>query len=332
MKGSISGRRSIRRWEFIALGGAVVWPLPVLPQAPGKIYRIGWLSPSTGLRADLRDALRQFGWIEGTTVVFEVRQAEGHRERLPDLATDLVRSNVDIIVAEAPTAIRAAQQATTTIPIVMAFWGGPDLVQSGIIASHARPGGNTTGVEMMLFGLDAKRLDLLHQAVPTARNIAVLTPDRLPGNVVQLPPVRDVARERGLELQIVDVSEQGGYESAFDAIVKIGAHALLVMGGPDFARDRKLIIELSSRKRLPAMLFSDVHAREGALIGYSPSVAELYRMAASFVDKILRGAKPAELPVERPTKFRLVINLKTAKDLGLTIPPTLLAYADEVIE
>ncbi len=330
MKGSISGRRSMRRRKFIALGGAVVWPLPVLSQAPRKIYRIGWLSPWAGLRADLRDALREFGWIEGTTVAFEVRQ--GPVERMPDLASDLVRSNVDIIVAEAPTAIRAAQQATTTIPIVMAFWGGPDLVQSGIIASHARPGGNTTGVEMMLFGLDAKRLDLLHQAVPTARNIAVLTPDRLPGNVVQLPPVRDVARARGLELQIVDVSEQGGYESAFDAVVKIGAHALLVMGGPLFATDRKLIIELAARKGVPAMLFSDVHAREGALIGYSASVAELHRMAASFVDKILRGANPAELPVERPTKFRLAINLKTAKELGLTIPPTLLAYADEVIE
>jgi putative ABC transport system substrate-binding protein len=322
----------MRRREFIALGGAVVWPLAALAREPGKIYRIGFLLPSTGLREEFRDALRELGWIEGKTVAFEVRQAEGRRERLPDLAADLVRSNVDIIVAEAPTAIRAAQQATTTIPIVMAFWGGPDLVQSGIIASHARPGGNTTGIDMMLFGLDAKRLDLLHQAVPSARNIAVLTPDRLPGNVVQLPPVQDVARERGLELQIVVVSEQGGYESAFDAIVKTGAQALLVMGGPDFFRDRKLILELASRKRVPAMLTWEAAVREGALITYNNSLPEAFRMAASFVDRILRGAKPAELPIERPTKFRLAINLKTAKELGLTIPPTLLAYADEVIE
>lgn len=320
----------MRRREFIALGGVMVWPLPALPQTPGKIYKIGWLSPSRGLGAEFRDALREFGWIEGTTVAFEVRQ--GPRDRMLDLASDLVRSNVDIILAEAPTAIRAAQQATTTIPIVMAFWGGPDLVQSGIIASHARPGGNITGVEMMLFGLDAKRLDLLHQAVPTARNIAVLTPDLLPGNVMPLVPVRDAAQERGLELQIVVVSEQGGYENAFDSIVKIGAHALLVMGGPDFGRDRKLIIELASQKRVPAMFFSDFHAREGALISYSPSIPELHRMTASFVDRILRGAKSAELPIERPTKFRLVINLKTAKELGLTIPPILLANADEVVE
>ena len=321
----------MRRREFIALGGAVVWPLAALAREPGKIYRIGWLAPTTGLPAEFRDALREFGWIEGTTVVFEVRQAEGRRERLPDLATDLVRSNVDIIVAQAPSAIRAAKQATTTIPIVMAFWGGPDLVQSGIIASHARPGGNITGVEMLLYALDAKRLDLLHQAVPSARKIAVLDHDPALTEV-QFPPVRHVARERGLELQIVGVREHGGYEGAFDAIVKFGAHALLVMDSPDFRRDRKLIIELAARKRVPAMLFSDDSAREGALIGYSASRRELYRMSASFVDRILKGAKPADLPVEQPTKFVLGINLKTAKELGLTIPPTLLAYADEVIE
>lgn len=251
----------MRRREFIALGGAVVWPQAALTREPGKIYRIGWLTPTTGLPAEFRDALRQFGWIEGTTVVFEVRQAEDRLERLPDLATDLVRSNVDIIVAVAPSAIRAAKQATTTIPIVMSFWGGPDPVQSGIIASYARPGGNITGVQMMLYALEAKRLDLLHEAVPSARKIAVLVPDRAPNNEVQLPPVRHVARERGLELQIVDVGEHGGYEGAFDAIVKIGAHALLVMGAPSFSRDRKLIIKLAARKRVPAMLFSDDFAR-----------------------------------------------------------------------
>jgi len=321
----------MRRREFIALGGAVVWPHAALTREPGKIYRIGWLAPTTGLPADLRDALREFGWIEGKTVVFEVRQAEDRRERLPELAADLVRSNVDIIVAQAPFAIRAAKQATATIPIVMAFWGGPDLVQSGIIASHARPSGNITGVQMLLYDLDGKRLDLLHQAVPSARKIAVLLHDR-PLTEVQLPPVRHVARERGLELQIVDVREHGGYEGAFDAIVKMGTHALLVLDSPDAGRDRKLIIELAARKRVPAMLFSDDSAREGALIGYSTSRAELYRMAARFVDRILKGAKPADLPVEQPTKFLLGINLKTAKELGLTIPPTLLAYADEVIE
>ena len=322
----------MRRREFIALGGAVVWPRAALTREPGKIYKIGWLTPATGLPAEFRDALREFGWIEGTTIVFEVRQAEDRRERLPDLATDLVRSNVDIIAAVAPSAIRAAKQATTTIPIVMSFWGGPDLIQSGIIASHARPAGNITGVEMMLYALNAKRLDLLHQAVPTARKIAVLVPDRAPPNEVQLPPVRHVARERRLELQIVDISQHGGYEGAFDAIVRIGADALLVMDSPVFGRDRKLIIELAARKRVPVMLNSTDSARDGALIGYGVNRAELYRMAARFVDRILKGAKPADLPVEQPTKFELGINLKTAKELGLTIPPTLLAGADEVIE
>ena len=227
----------MKRRDLIALlaGTAAAWPLAALAREPGKIYRIGWLAPTTGLPAEFRDALREFGWIEGTTVVFEVRQAEGRLERLPDLATDLVRSNVDIIVAQAPTAIRAAKQATTTIPIVMAFWGGPDLVQSGIIASYARPGGNITGVQMLLYALNAKRLDLLHQAVPSARKIAVLVP-------------RPRAGQRG-------------------AVAPCSA--------------------CRSRER----------AR-----------------------------------VEQPTKFELGINLKTAKELGLTIPPILLAYADEVIE
>jgi putative ABC transport system substrate-binding protein len=319
----------MRRREFIALGGAVVWPQAALTQEPGKVYRIGWLAPTAGLPAEFRDALRGFGWIEGARVVFEVRQAED-RERLPDLATDLVRSNVDIIVAQAPSAIRAAKQATTKIPIVMAFWGGPDLVESGIVASFARPGSNITGVQMLLYALNGKRLDLLHQAVPRARTIAVLVPDR--ANEVQLPPVRHVAQERGLELQIVVITEHGGYEGAFDAIVKMGAHALLVMDSPDFARDRKLIIELAARNRVPAMHFSPDSVRNGALISYALSREELYRMAASFVDRILKGAKPADLPVEQPTKFELVINLKTARELGLTIPPTLLAHADEVVE
>ena len=322
----------MRKREFIALGGLMVWPRPALPQAPNKIYRIGWLGPSTSLPAEFRDALREYGWIDGTTVVFEVRHADDRLDRLPDLAADLVRSNVDVIVAQAPSAIRAAKQATTTIPIVMSFWGGPDLVQSGIIASHARPGGNITGVEMMLYALDAKRLDLLHQAVPSAQKIAVLIRDRAPNNEVQLPPVRNVARKRGLELQIADVREHGSYEGAFDTIVKNGAHALLVMDSPDFRRDRKLIIELAARKRVPAMLFSDDSAREGALVGYSASRADLFRLSARFVDRILKGAKPADLPVERPTKFALGINLKTASALGLTIPPILLAHADEVIE
>ena len=318
------------RREFIALGGAALWPIAARAQ-PGKIHRIGWLAPTAGLPPEFRAALRELGWIEGTRVAFEVPQAEDQRERLPDLAAALVRSNVDIIAAQAPSAIRAARQATTKIPIVMAFWGGPDLVESGIVASFARPGGNVTGVQMMLFALDGKRLDLLHQALPGARKIAVLIHDRTLAQS-QLPPVQHVARERGLELQIVGVREHGGYDGAFDAIGRNGADALLVMDSPDFGRDRAIIFEGAARTRVPAMHFSEDSARAGALMGYGTTRAELYRMAASFVDKILKGAKPADLPVEQPTKYELRINLKTARDLGLTIPPSFLARADEVIE
>jgi len=320
----------MRRRDFIALGGVAMWPQAALTQQVAK-HRIGWLAPTAGIPVEFRDALRELGWIEGSTVVFETRHAEDRRE-LPDLAADLVRSNVDVIVAQAPSAIRAAKRATTVIPIVMSFWGGPDLIQSGVIESYARPGGNVTGVEMMLYALNAKRLDLLHQAVPRARRIAVLVADSALPNEVQLPPVRDVARVRGLELQIVDVSEHGAYERAFDAIVNIGAHALLVMDSPVFRRDRKLIIELAARKRLPTIHFSEDSARDGALLGYGPNRTELFRMAARFVDRILLGAKPADLAVEQPTKFVLGINLKAARELGLAIPPTLLASANEVIE
>jgi putative ABC transport system substrate-binding protein len=320
----------MRRRALIALGGAVVWPRAALTQVPGKARRIGWLSSLTGLPKELRESLAELGWSEGTTADFEVRHAGGNRERLPELAADLVRSNVDIIVAQAPSAIRAAQQATTKIPIVMAFWGGPDLIESGIVASLARPGGNVTGVQMLLYDLNAKRLDLLHQAVPGARKIVAIVPDR--GNEVQMPPVRQVARERGVELQVVYLSEHAGYESAFDAIVGMGAHALLVTDSLEFRRDRMLIIELAVRRRVPAMHFSQDSARDGALMGYYTSREELNRMAARFVDRILKGANPADLPVEQPTRFELGINLKTAREIGIVIPPTLLARADEIVE
>jgi ABC-type uncharacterized transport system substrate-binding protein len=306
-------------------------PLAARAQQAGKIYRVGWLSPTTGPPAGIRDALRDLGWIDGKTIVFEVRQAEGHRERLPDLAADLARSNVDVILAVAPAAIRAAKQATTKIPIVMSWWGGPDPAQSGIVASFARPGGNVTGVHMLLDDLDAKRLDLLRQAVPSARRIAVLIHGR-PLFEPQLPPVRDVARKNGLELHLVDTTEFGGYDGAFDAIAKAGAQALLVMSSPDFNRDRKLIIELAVRRRVPAIYDWGDAARDGGLIGYGATYAELYRLSASFVDRILRGAKPGELPVEQPTKFELVLNLKAAKALRLTLPQSVIARADQVIQ
>ena len=312
--------------------GLLAAPLGAEAQQAGKVYRIGWLTPLTGVRPTFRDALRDLGWVEGRTIAFEVRSADGHRERLPELAADLVRSNVDVIVAVAPTAIRAAKRATTKIPIVMAWWGGPDLVESGIIASFARPGGNITGIHMLLVALDAKRLDLLRQAVPKARKVAVLIHDRQLFEE-QLPSVREVARTSGLELHIVDTRESDrGYEGAFESIVQAGADALLVMSSPDFSRDRKLIMELAARRRIPAIYDWGFTAREGGLMGYGTTFAELDRRAAALVDKILKGARPADLPIEQPTKFEFVINLKTAKALGLTIPQSVLIRADQVIE
>jgi putative ABC transport system substrate-binding protein len=317
-----------RRFLLTSLAGAFAAPLASEAQ---QTRRVGWLTPTAGMPIGLRDALRDFGWVEGQTIVFEVRQAEGRREQLPDLAADLIRNSVDVILASAPAAIRAAKQATTKIPIVMSWWGGPDLVQSGIIASFARPGGNVTGVHMVLQALDAKRLDLLREAVPSARTVAVLIHGRSLFEP-QLPPVRDVARKIRLDLHLVDTTELGGYEAAFDAIAKASAQAVLVMSSPDFNRDRKLIIELAARRRVPAVYDWGDTARDGGLIGYGATFAELYRLSASFVDRILRGAKPADLPVQQPTKFELVINMKTAKALGLTIPRSLLLRADHVIE
>lgn len=316
----------------VGFAAAVLAPLlDARAQPAGRIYRIGWLTSTTGPPAGFRDALRDLGWIEGETIVFEVRQAEGRRERLPQLAADLARSNVDVILAVAPAAIRAAMEATTKIPIVMSWWGGPDLVRSGIITSFARPGGNVTGVHMLLHDLDGKRLDLLREAVPSARRIAVLIHSRLLFEP-QLPAVRDVARRNGLELHLVDTTELGGYDAAFDAIAKMGAQALLVMSGPDFYRDRKLIIERAARQRVPAIFDWGDTAREGGLIAYGATFAELYRLSASFVDRILRGARPGELPVQQPTTFELVLNLKAAQALGLTLSPSLVARADQVIE
>ena len=295
-----------------------------------RVYRIGWLSPTTGPRPTFREALRELGWIEGKTIAFEIRSAEGQRERLPALATELVGANVDVIVAVAPAAIRAAKQVTTKIPIVMAWWGGDDLAESKIVASFARPGGNITGVHMMLTTLDAKRLDLLHRAVPQARKIAALIHDR-ELFAPQLLPVREVAQKAGLELLVVNTRENDrGYDGAFEAIARAGAGALLVMGSPDFARDRKRIMELAARWRLPA-IYAD-GARDGGLMTYGATEEELDRQVASYVDKILKGANPGDLPIEQPTRFRFVINLKTAKAIGLTMPQSLVLQADQVID
>jgi len=312
-------------------GGLLAAPRAAEAQSVGKVARVGWLSPFSGPRPTFRDAMRDLGYVEGKTFVFETRLAEGQYDRLPALAAELVTSRVDLIVAVAPAAVRAAKEATSKIPIVIAWWGGPDLVESGVVASFSRPGGNITGVHMLAVTLDEKRIELLLQAVPAARKIAVLTHEGILFEPM-LPPIRKAAAALAVQLHTVDVGEAGGYEGAFDTMAQKGSQALLVVASPKFDPDRKLIFALAARRRIPAIYGWDFFAAEGGLMGYGPSRAEMDRRAASLVDKILKGANPGDLPIEQPTKFALGINLRTAKALGLTIPPSLLQRADQVIE
>jgi putative ABC transport system substrate-binding protein len=307
-------------------------------QQAGKVYRIGWLHPSAAEpRATFRDALRALGYVEGKNVTFETRSPEGKYDDFPRLAAELAASRVDVLVAVAPAAIRAARQATSTIPIVMAYWGGQDLVEAGIIASFARPGGNITGVSMLGPELDVKRFEFLVEAVPGARTVAVLVHDLNARGDAQhfskvLPRLEAAARGVRVQLTVAEVARRGEYEEVFDGIVKAGARALLVPSSPIFTAGRKQIIERAARHRLPAIYEWGYIAREGGFMAYGATQAELDRQAATFVERILKGAKAGDLPVEQPTKFELVINKGTARTLGLTIPPSLLLRADQIVE
>jgi putative ABC transport system substrate-binding protein len=284
------------------------------------------------VRSTLNEALRELGWVEGRNISFETRHTEGQRERSPALAKELVAAKVDIFVAVAPMPIRAAMQATSEIPIVMAWWGGPDLVESGVIASYARPSGNVTGVDMLQSLLDAKRLDVLRQAVPKVTKIAVLV--HSPQNFERdAPAVREVARKSGLTLEVVGTTPSSpDYDAAFEAMARSKCQALLVVSTPIFARDSKQIIERAARARLPAIYAGAANAQDGGLIAFGTTAVELDRQVARQIDRILRGAKPGDLPVEQPSRYQLVINLATARALGLVIPQALLLQADHVID
>jgi putative ABC transport system substrate-binding protein len=323
--------RLARRTVLATLALALLaGPVGAKAQQPAeKVPRIGWLTPGTGtIRESFRKALYELGYIEGRTISFEVRGAGDNLSRLPMLAAELVEAKVDIIVAVSLPAIEAAHQATRTIPIVMAF-GGAGLLESGIVASLARPGGNVTGVHLLATELDGKRLELLLQAVPKANKVGVLNP----ALGYHLTEVARTAQAAKASLYVVDVPIGAqGYDRAFDLMVKARVGALLVPASPRFSRDGRWIADLAAKHRIPAMYEWGYLARAGGLLAYGPTNSELDRRSAAFVDKILKGAKPADLPVEQPTKFELVINLKTAKALNLTIPPSVLARADEVIQ
>ena len=329
-------RRSILAGALALASGSLVTLESARAQASGRLHRIGYLSGTdTRMRPTLSEALRERGWIEGRNIAVETvagRDFDAQRERAAPLARELVAARVDLIIAVAPAAIRAAIQATRDIPIVMAWWGGPDLVESGLVSSYARPGGNVTGVDMLLSLLDAKRLNVLHQAVPHATRIAVLVHNRQIFEK-ERPAVREVARKSGLTLEIVETGDSSrGYDGAFEAIARSQCQALLVLASPIFERDRKLIIEHARRDRVPTIYTLAANAQEGGLIAYGTSALELDRQVARQVDRILRGAKPGDLPIEQPSRYQLVINLATARDLGIAIPQPLLLQADQIIE
>jgi putative ABC transport system substrate-binding protein len=322
----------IDRRRFIAAGGlaALVAPLLASGQRAARVWRIGYLTPAeVPVRDLLIEPLRQLGYVEGQTLVLEIRSAGNDLTRLPQLAASLANSKVDLIVAVSPPAIRAAAQATRTIPIVMAFWGGEGLLESGIVASFARPGTNVTGVYMLAAELDAKRLGLLLEVVPNARKVAVLNPGRDWGAFSE---VRQIAQAARIQLYLSEEPDSSGYERVFDGIAKEQVDALLVPSFPRFSQEHVQIIEIAARRRIPAMYEWGEIARHGGLMAYGPVIAELNRDVAVYVDKILKGANPAQLPIEQPKKFEFVINRKTASALGLTIPTSMLLRADQLVD
>jgi len=317
--------------------GLTLAPLAAQSQQPTKVYRIGWLSPGfppaqpSPTVGAFQQTLRDLGYVEGQNLVMEYRYAEGSEERLRDMAAELVRRKVDVIVAVAAPGTRAARHATRTIPIVMT--GSPDPVGEGFVASLAHPGGNTTGLSDLRTELIGKQLALLKETVPQSTRIAVLANPAQPAYKVLLHQLAEAAKALGLQLHAVELRGAEELDTAFASMIRAGADALVVLAEP------RLIIPLNGRiadlavkSRLPTMNNWKTDVDAGGLMSYGPSQRVKDRDLAVYVNKILKGAKPADLPVEQPTKFELVINLKTAKALGLTIPQSLLGRADQIIE
>jgi putative ABC transport system substrate-binding protein len=317
----------------LALGAAVM-PPAVDAQSSERVRRIGYLgsgSPASGFHEEFLAGLRDLGWVDGQNFVVDYRFAEGRFERLPGLAAELARSDVEVIVAQPTPAALAARNATRTIPIVMVNVGDP--VGLGLVASLARPGGNVTGTAFDV-GLEtfSKALQLLKEAVPGARRVAVMTNPGNPAQALAISNIKAAARSLGLGLLFVDTRGPDDFAGAFARIAKDRADALLVVAESLFVANRARLAELALAHALPSMFGSRQNVEAGGLVSYGPSLSHTSRRAATFVDKILKGARPAELPVEQPTKFELVVNLTTAKALGLTIPQSVLLRADAVIE
>ena len=322
-----------RTFMALVLGGLLAAPLSAEAQA-GKVYRVGYMGATTPLPhiwESFLTELRARGWIEGRNIIFERRFSEGKHERLPDLAAELVRLNVDVIVTSTTLPTLSAKNATTTIPIVMAAVGDP--VGAGLVGSLARPGGNITGLSLLNPATGGKRVELLKGILPGATRLGVLglRDPTNPWTALMVREIEVAARTLGMQLQRLEVERPTDFEAAFGAATRGRAAVLLVLEDGLMFAHMATIVGLAAKSRLPAAYGLREFVDAGGLMSYGASAPDLFRRAATYVDRILKGAKPADLPVEQPTKFELVINLKTAKALGLTIPPSVLGRADEVI-
>jgi putative ABC transport system substrate-binding protein len=322
---------------FIVLIFLAILPafyVTALAQPAAKIPRIARLSPSTAVAdeimlAGFRRGLREHGWVENKNIALEYRFADGKTDRLPDLAGELVRMKVDVILSGATVGAMAAMRATNTIPIVMVTTGDP--VAAGLVTSLARPGGNLTGVTALGQELSGKRLQLLKEAMPAISHVAVLSNPSNPDSKFSVKEVEAAANELGVKLRVYETGDPTKFDAAFRAMAAERTGAVLVLTDSMLFTHRKRIVELAAQNRLPAMYPISEYANVGGLMFYGANFPDMYRRAATFVDKILKGSKPADLPVEQPTKFDLIINLKAAKQIGLTVPPNVLARADRVI-
>jgi ABC-type uncharacterized transport system substrate-binding protein len=326
----------MKRREFITLlgGAATAWPLAARAQQPGMPV-IGFLnsgSPDTlaQLVAAFRQGLREDGYVEGQNLAIEYRWAGGVYERLPALAADLIRRQVSVIIAGAPPAVLAAKAMTSTVPIV--FTSGGDPVELGFVSSLNRPGGNLTGVSFLVNELGAKRLELLHELVPKAALIGFLANPTRPSSEVETKDTQQAAQRLGVQVHIVNASSEREIDAAFANFVQQRVNALLIGTDSYYLTRRDQLVALAARLAVPTMYNLREYVVAGGLMSYGPSITDVYRQAGVYTAKILKGAKPAELPVVQPTKFELVINLKTAKVLGLTVPLIMQMTADEVIE
>jgi putative ABC transport system substrate-binding protein len=326
---------STRRAFLSATGAVWLAPIRALGQSSAKVYRIGYLGTAAipGPQPEwnrFQARLRELGYIDGQNMVIEFRSSEGHEERFPALAAELVDLKVDVIVAPGTAAARAARDATATIPIVTVLVSDP--VGLGLVASLARPGGNITGMSSAAKDIAGKQLQLLKELLPGLSRVAVLWSSTTPAHPITLKEVEAAAKTLQLQVRTFDVRTPESLERSFRVILGQRAGALMPLDGPFMFVQRRRIADFAAKNRLPLICSSRAYPDVGALMSYGPSFSDLYYRAATYVDKILKGAKPADLPVEQPTKFELVINLKTAKAFGLTIPPALLGRTDEVIQ